>query len=187
MKPKTGDILLFKGNGLFSALIMAAPGAEYSHVGMFVKHPTHGDCVFESTSLGTLPDVITGEKINGVQLVKFEDRVKFYDGEVYHRPIIGPRTMTQHQAIYDYIDEKHGTPYEKDKLQLARAELDIFPWQLNKPDDSTIFCSENYIMCGRRARLIVDDGTPPNEGTPTDCETLDLMPGLTFGELTRLN
>ena len=166
---KTGDILLFKGNGLFSALIMAAPGADYSHVGLYVDHPEYGPCVFESTSLGTLPDKITGEPICGVQLVSFEDRITTYDGEVFHRPIIGPRTMVQHQAVYDFINQYHGTPYEEDNLQLARAELDIFPWHENKPDESSLFCSETVVMCARSAGLIEDDGTPPNEFTPTDC------------------
>lgn len=185
MNPKTGDILLFKGSGLFSALIMAAPGADYSHVGMFVRHPTYGPCVFESTSLGTLPDKITGKKICGVQLVPFEQRINGYDGEVSHRPIVGPRTLTQHQAVYDFINQYHGTLYEEDNLQLVRAELDIFPWHRNKPDDSTLFCSETVVMCARVAGLIVDDGNSPNEFTPTDCsdDHLVLTDGLHWGDI----
>jgi len=129
---QTGDILLFKGNGWLSALIMAAPGASYSHVGMFVDHPDHGHCVFESTSLGVLPDLIKGVPVCGVQLVPYQDRVDSYDGEVFVRPILGGRTAAQIQGVLDYIDKYHGTPYEKDNLQLARAELDIFPWQKNE-------------------------------------------------------
>lgn len=188
MNLKTGDILLFKGNGVFSTLIMAAPGADYSHVGMFVDHPEHGHCVFESTSLGALPDVITDEPICGVQLVPFEQRVDSYDGEVFCRPIIGSRTAEQLQAIYDFIDKYHGTPYEEDNLQLARAELDMFPWQRNEPDASSLFCSETTVMCARDAGLIVNDGTPANEFTPTDCSdsAMVLTSGFEFGATTEL-
>lgn len=182
---QTGDILLFKGKGFFSTLIMAAPGADYSHVGMFVESPVHGSCVFESTSLGALPDVITGEKINGVQLVPFNERIASYKGDVFHRPINGLITWTERYAIETFITKYHSTPYEKDNLQLARAELDIFPWQKNEPDDSSLFCSETLVMCLRDAKLIVDDGVSPNEFTPTDCgdDHLVLVDGLTFGEI----
>ena len=134
------------------------------------------------------PDRITGQKINGVQMVALKDRLRSYDGEVFHRPIIGPRTMTQHQAIYDFIDQYHGTPYEKHTLQLARAELDIFPWQKNKPDASSLFCSETVVMCFHDAGLIEDDGTPANEFTPTDCsnDVINLVNGLRFGAITTL-
>lgn len=185
----TGDILLHKGQGLFSKLIMLSPGADYSHVSMYVDHPLYGPCVFESTSLGTLPDVITGEKICGVQLVPFEDRVKSYEGEVFHRPIIGDRTPKMLKAFYEFIEEYHGRPYEEDNLQLIRAELDLFPWQQNKPDDSTVFCSETLFLCQRRAGFMVDDGTPPNEKTPTDCAeggNIMLLPWLTFNPTYRL-
>lgn len=183
----TGDLILFKGNGVFSALITALPGAEYSHVGVYVDHPEHGHCIFESTSQGTLPDIITGESICGVQLVPFDERVKTYDGEVFHLPIDGERSPDMLEDMWYYIDEYHGTPYEDDNLQLVRAELDLFPWQRNKADASTLFCSENTTMCERYAGLFVNNGTPANENTPTDCVNADLVEGFTYGQLTKVN
>jgi hypothetical protein len=184
----TGDIILFKGEGLLSALIMALPSAKYSHVGLYVDHPAFGPCVFESTSIGTLPDVITGEPINGVQLTSFEERVGGYEGEVFPRPILGQRTQEQLDRLLVFIRQHHGTAYEKDNLQLARAELDIFPWQQNDPDPSSLFCSETVVMALREAGLIVNDGSPANEATPTDCsdEYLTQATGFTFGEITEL-
>ena len=190
---KTGDIILFKGNGAFSALITALPGADYSHVGMYVNHPEFGACMFESTSLGTLPDLITGEPICGVQLVPFQKRVDSYDGDVFLRPIIGTRTAATWRVVLDFIDEFHGTPYEEDNLQLVRAELDLFPWQKNEPDPSSLFCSETVIKCLRSACIIKDDGQPPNEFTPTDCATDAIKlrqnasdDGFFFGDITTL-
>lgn len=185
---KTGDIILFKGNGALSAFITALPGAAYSHVGMYVDHPVRGPCVFESTSLGTIPDLITGRLMNGVQISNYLDRIGSYDGEVFVRPIIGERTESMLQGIFDFIDKYHGTPYEKDNLQLVRAELDMFPWQQNEPDPSSLFCSETVVMCLRAAGMIDAEGKPDNEFTPTDCSDghMHLVDGLAFGEITRI-
>ncbi len=172
MAMKTGDMLFFKGNGLFSKLIMAAPGAEFSHVAMYVDHPEYGPCVFESTSLGALDDVITGEKIDGVQLVPFEERVNSYDGEVFHQSLDNELTHEQITEIFDFIDQYHGTPYEEDKLQLARAELDSFPWHKNEEDASSLFCSETIVLCLRSASVVETSDLPSNEFTPTDCSEL---------------
>jgi len=185
---RTGDILLFKGTGIFSSLIMAAPGSDYSHVGLFVDHPSFGPCVFESTSLGTLPDVMTQEKICGVQLVPAGPRIEGYDGEVFLRPLIGELSDEQSGAIMSFIDAYHGTPYEKDNLQLARAELDLFPWQANKVDNSSLFCSETAVMCLRQAGVLIDDGVPQNEFTPTDCsnDSLTTTNGFSYGDIVAL-
>jgi len=183
---KTGDVLLFKGEGLFSTLVMAPPDAEYSHVGLYVNHSGYGPCVFESTSIGNLCDIITGEKADGVQLTVLGDRIESYKGEVFHLPIVGPRTLAQHQAIYNFIDEHHGTPYEEDNLQLIRAELDVFPWQRNKPDASSLFCSETVVMCLREAKIVQDSEVSPNEFTPTDCADLPLKIGFSLGDIKPL-
>ena len=185
---QTGDILLFKGNGLFSSLIMAAPGADYSHVGLYVNHPVHGSCVFESTSLGTLPDMITGESICGVQMVPFDERIASYDGEVFHRPIYGDRGDDVLTSFMGFIDKHHGAPYEEDTLQLIRAELDIFPWQKNKPDASSLFCSETSVMCLRECGIIIDDDMPANEFTPTDLsdDVMFAVNGFRFGAIVAL-
>jgi len=182
---KTGDILLFKGSGVFSALIMALPSAEYSHVGIFIDHPIHGKLVFESTSLGTLPDVVTGDLVCGVQITDADNRIADYDGEVFLRPIKGELTQDQMRSIFEFIEKWHGTPYEEDNRQLYNAQVDIFPWNKNKPDASTLFCSETVIMCLRDAKIIIDDGISPNEFTPTDCSdgSIVLINGLEFGDI----
>jgi len=184
---KTGDIILFKGNGLFSTLIMAPLEANYSHVGIYVRHDGK-PCVFESTSLGCLPDIITGEKINGVQLTPFDERVELYDGEVFHRPIIGVRTLTQHTALRNFIVEHHGKPYERSNWELANAEIDgIFPWHENKPDASSLFCSETTCMALRAMNIMQITDEPANEYTPTNfAEDFKLCEGYNFGSIKAL-
>ena len=166
---KTGDLLLFKGNGLISTFITALPGADFSHVAFFYDHEILGPCVFESTSIGNDPDVFTGEIICGVQVTKFEDRVAHYDGEVYVRHLKEPLTEDQTKKFTDLIKTWHGVPYEQDNIQLMRAELDLFPWQCNEPDESSMFCSELATRIVRDINLVEDNGEPTNESTPTDC------------------
>lgn len=181
---KQGDIILFKGQGLFSRLIMAAPGASFSHVGMYVRFGRHS-CLFESTSLGILQDIITDQRINGVQLVPFEQRVNTYEGEVFHRPILGPRTATQHRLLEEFINLHYAKPYEKSMRELANAELDLpLPWELNKEDDSSLFCSETAAYALRAMGLMENTTKPANEFTPSDfAGDIALKPGYSFGEL----
>ncbi len=168
MNIKTGDLLLFKGNSPISRLITAMPGAEYSHVGFVFNHYVFGACVFESTSIGNDPDILTGEIIKGVQITPYEDRIRNYDGEVFIKPLSDDLTEGQIEAFQGYIDENHGKPYEEDNLELARAELDFLPWHRNKADESTLFCSELAASLLRNIGVIDVTDQPTNEFTPTD-------------------
>lgn len=188
---KTGDMLLFKGTGVFSAIITALPGSDYSHIGMYVEAGHlpwfRGDCVFESTSLGTLPDLRTGQPIRGVQLVDFRQRAAHYEGEVFHREIVGIRRMQQIHALVEFIEEHHGKPYEQSNWELVSAEIDHLPWHVNKEDDSSMFCSETYFMALRAMDILDYDGTPANEFTPSDgAGYMAFKPGYGAGAITRL-
>lgn len=182
-----GDLILFKGNGLFSKIIMAAPGADYSHVGLYVEHDNQR-CLFESTSQGDLPDIITGEPIKGVQLVPLEERVKGYDGEVFHRPIIGSRSKMIDHILKLMIAKHHGKPYEKSMRELANAELDLpLPWELNKEDDTSLFCSETAALVLRAMGIMRETNKPSNEFTPTDfSKDIILNAGYSFDDIIQL-
>jgi len=182
----SADIILFKGDGLFSMIITALPGADYSHVGLFVTQGL-SNCIFESTSLGTLPDAITGELINGVQITNFNQRVETYEGEVYRLPIIGDRTEKQLVSLEGVIQKHHGKPYEQSNWQLASAELDILPWHKNKPDDTSLFCSETSAITLREMGIMQKSDVPANEFTPSDfAGEIDLCDGYSFGVLEQL-
>lgn len=183
---KTGDILLFKGNGFFSKLIMAMPGANYSHVAFFCQHSIHGPCVFESTSISKHKDKMTGNLISGVQIAEFEDRVNGYDGKVYKRELNKPLSNRQVMLFEEFVYDHHATPYEEDNLQLARAELDIFPWHRNKQDEKTMFCSE-LIASQLRYCGVMPPGQPTNEFTPSDfAKKIDLINGFEYSKVTPL-
>lgn len=183
---KTGDLVLFKGNGLFSAIIMALPGANYSHVGMIYNHPDHGLCIAESTSVGTTKDVITGGLVNGVQLTPFEERVADYDGEVFLKHSNHTLNDAQRSIFRSEFTRLHLTPYETDNLQLARAELDLFPWHKNEPDLSSLFCSE-YCTLMLRKMSVVKSEVVCNEETPSDVgRQSSLNDGYSYGKTSQL-
>lgn len=187
MLMQSGDIILFKGEGVFSRLIMAAPNARFSHVGMYM-HYEGKSCVFESTSLGMLPDVKTGELINGVQLTNFEERVASYKGSVYFRPILGGRSPRQLSLLEQFINKHHGKPYERSNWELANAQLDFLPWHENKEeDDSSLFCSETAAMALRDMGIMSAEGGPANEFTPTDFDAgAELRRGYDWAGLSTL-
>jgi hypothetical protein len=180
---QTGDVILFKGNGAFSAIITAPTEARYSHVAMYVDHPKYGPCLFESTSVGVEIDLVNGELVKGVQLTRFADRVESYDGKVFCRSINGVRTQSQLDALYQFIDDWYGKPYEGSYWELANAEIDgPLPWHKNKPDISSVFCSETYVSAARVMGMVSEDGESANEYTPTDCDAdLKLCVGFNWG------
>jgi len=168
MTIKTGDLLLFKGNSTISRLITLLPGSDYSHVGFVTNHYIFGPCVFESTSIGNTPDVLASEIVQGVQITEFDERIANYDGEVFIKPLSEKLTDGQSEAFSEYMNENHGKPYEEDNLQLARAELDTFPWQRNKTDESSLFCSELAASLLRTIGILDVTDQPTNEFTPSD-------------------
>ena len=187
MKMNTADIILCSGNGLFSKLIQVGSGSRFSHVALFADHPDFGKVIYESTSLGTLPDVITEEPICGVQIVPFKERVETYDGEVYHLQIIGNRSPEQIDIFHQHMTQHHGTPYEKSNRELSYAALDLLPWQDNKPDPSSLFCSEYATYALRAMGIMETTPKPPNEFTPADFDRDILLDSrYSFGTLTQL-
>jgi len=161
-------------------------GVDFPHVGLYVEY-NGVPCVFESTSLGTLPDIITGEPLNGVQLTPFENRVKSYDGEVFFREIIGHRSAKQLFDLETFIQAHHGKPYEQSNWELVNAEIDVMPWHLNKPDDSSLFCSETVALALREIGFMKVTEKPANEFTPSDfAGDVEMVDGYSFGPIIDL-
>ena len=73
----TGDIVLFRGATVFSRLIQCATRCPWSHVAMVMRLPEYDFlALWESTGLGTLVDLRSGEIARGVQLVPLSARVR---------------------------------------------------------------------------------------------------------------
>lgn len=193
MKLHSGDIILFRGTGFISWLICWAAmifgkkgfifggdGQVFSHIGMVVhsedmsskfrkeynlrRHVTY---MTESTSISRCYDVF-GRKVSGVQLVKLEDKIDQYKGKCFVRTIHPGLSQENKRQLERNIRKFYGpdknTPYEKSRLSLAMAQLDMTNIELAE-DLTSLFCSEwvayHYVSFGwLKGKL--------NEFTPTD-------------------
>lgn len=184
------DIVLFGGKGRISQAIKWATGSDKSHIALTLHiHQLATLAIFESTTLSDVPDLISGAATKGVQLVNMSSRLKTYDGEVWVRPILGPRTSKMKRAAMNLMRDFHGRPYEKSQLDLIRSALDIpgFKMTQNQGDASSVFCSELSAIMLREVGIL-KGGEPPDEFTPADFagDDLKLAEGYSLGDIEPL-
>lgn len=182
----TGDILLFSGKGPISQGIKHAQSwfkhlnatiAKWSHVGVaVVDKELDLVLLWESTTLGSAKDIISGKTTKGVQLVSLTERLRTYDGEVGLRTLQDVAIDSRRITIMNNLRQSfRGRPYEQNKIELIRSVYDG-AFGDNKRDVSSLFCSELvaelYIAWGLLLR------TPPsNEYTPADFAVLSTVEG----------
>ena len=164
----TGDLVLFRGHTLFSRLIQRATRSEWSHVAMVLRLPEYDMlALYESTGLGSLPDMISGEVRRGVQLVPLSERVRACNGAIAVRQLkgvtLGPHERT---ALMALRRELRGRPYERSLVDLVRAAYDG-AGGASAEDLSSLFCSELVAEAYQRLGLL-GDGVPSSEYTPAD-------------------
>ena len=100
----------------------------------------HELCVFESTSLDSVPDIILGRGIEGVQIVDFSERLNTYDGTVAVKPKSEVVTPDQAAILADVFRGYHGVPYENEYIELAGSAVPLFAD--DRTDLESMFCSE---------------------------------------------
>lgn len=166
---RTGDLLLFSGRGLISRGIQAITGSRWSHVAVVMEVPLYDFiCCFESTTLSDIPDLTTGARVKGVQLVPLSQRLETYNGDaVAWRQVDARRTPAMIAAALAVRREFAGRPYEENQIELLRSALDTVTLRQNQPDASSVFCSELAGILWQRMGWM-DHSIPPNELTPAD-------------------
>ena len=185
------DIVLFSGKGRISEAIKWVTKSDKSHIALTL-HMHEYNCLtlFESTTLSDTNDILTGKKgSKGVQLVNMSLRLNSYDGSVWVRPIIGPRTHKQKEAAMSFMREFHGRPYEQNQIELVRSAIDLpgIRFMKNEPDASSVFCSELTALMLRHVGIMNDNGEPANEFTPADfAKDIDLADGYTAGDMIEI-
>ena len=164
----TGDLVLFRGGSVFSRLIQRATRSAWSHVAMVLRLPEYDFlALYESTGLGSLPDMVSGEPARGVQLVPLSERVRAYDGAIAVRKLEGVTLASvARTALMDLRRELRGRPYERSMVDLVRAVYDGAGGS-NTEDLSSLFCSELVAEAYQRLGLL-GDGVPSSEYTPAD-------------------
>jgi len=161
---KPMDMLLFRGEGLVSELIMFGhkKNTAFSHVGVVYD----SNIIFHSTTLmGNIPDFISGSPFSGVQLNDLRETIKRYNGEVFvRRAIVQLEDRTKFQA---QVERFYGTPYEENYGDLVGAEIDTI-FDDHSVDFSSVFCSELVAELANKVMSAYLE-YPPDEYTPTDC------------------
>ena len=166
---KTGDILLFSGQGFISDAIKWITKNEYSHVGMVLRIKGYDYvALWESTTLGNVPSIFGGKR-KGVQIVQLSQRLKKYRGKVVVRHLenfeFGQKERAIIRRLRTEVDKK---PYEKNIWSLIKSALDKTPLGRNRKKDlSSLFCSELVAEAYTRLGLLPKNEVS-SEYTPAD-------------------
>ena len=164
---KTGDIVLFSGEGFVSAGIQKFTGSKWSHVGMVVKFDEWDFVqIWESTTLSDVKDLVSGKFTKGVQLVPLSMRIDNYEGDIAVRHLAVNRS-----GMIDVLSklrhEFNGTPYEESEIELIKSAYDGL-LGANERDVSSLFCSELVAEAYMSMGLLSKLHQPSNEYTPAD-------------------
>jgi len=166
---KTGDILLFSANGLYSNVVKTFTRSKWSHVAMVINDDKYDElAIFESNSEKDAQDLLTGDYEEGVRLVCFNERINAFNGKVSVRRLEGALLNNQLIEALDHLMAKiMNKPYEKSKAQLLGA-VPKSPLIGNKKEDlSTLFCSELVAEAYQELGLLPCD-IPSNTYVPSD-------------------
>ena len=116
---QTGDLLLFRGEGVVSSLLRFFGCSQYSHVGIFIKDPSFlhpnlkdGSYILHS-AWGYSPDSEDNQYKFGVQIQPIEDVMALYsDHSVYIRNIKTVRDEAFYKRFVEAHKVIHGKPYD---------------------------------------------------------------------------
>ncbi len=179
-KMKFGDVISFSGKGDISNIIKWKTNSDISHVGMVLESEfVRGEkriVLIESTSLVNLPDIRTKELIKGVQQQHLSQRLSSYEGQAYYHELKANLSVNLKKKMHTWLFNKHAsrTPYDSvQALGSAIDLLDAFGME-NKPDFSSLFCSEMVAKAFKVAGLLNADYNP-SEATPADVVKYDFL------------
>ena len=163
---RTGDMILFSGQGIASTAIKMVTRSEWSHIGMsiWIKDWDLLAC-WESTLMSNVEDIESGFIRKGVMLVPLAVRIRAYVGRVVVRRLRRPLNKVELKILRDFRHEVKGRPYEKNWGELVKAGYDG-PLGKNTQDLSSLFCSELFVEPWIRMGRIF--GLPSNEYVPGD-------------------
>ncbi|WP_343561584.1 hypothetical protein [Kiloniella sp. b19] len=167
---KTGDIVLFAGESLFSKAIRFVTRSQWSHVGMVIKIERWNlALLWESTTPSDAKDIEGGTVTNGVQLVALSSRVQSYKGKIAIRQLNKSISDEQIDRLAAFRESVKGRKFEKDALELVRAAMDnTFLGDEEGEDLSSFFCSELIAESYQAMGLLQEGDKPSNEFTPAD-------------------
>jgi len=169
---KTGDILLFSADGLYSNVVKSFTRSKWSHVAMIINNAQHDRlAIWESNSEKDAQDLLTGNYEEGVRLVCFNERINAFNGKVSVRRLEGALLNEQLIEALDHLMVRvMNKPYEKSKAQLLGAVPKSHLIGNKKEDLSSLFCSELIAEAYQELGLLPCD-ISSNTYTPSDFST----------------
>jgi len=175
MKP--GDVIAFCGKGMVSGWISNVTKSNVSHVGVILQTKVldddtgrHFNQIIESTKI---------DDFSGVNISRFSDRVRYYDGEIWWLPMRPEIQQDQNRfnqkAFYDFLFDQAEARKRFDvwsaRFAAERGEdgpvSEEDDWFYNDEDFSKFFCSE---LVAAGLEVAGTTGCPINasEVTPID-------------------
>ena len=154
---ETGDIIIFNGcDSILSYIIECVTWSKYSHCGIVVKNPRtigidvdDGIYMLES-GYDTPPDIATGKKKFGVEIVDLRKCIEDYNGYVYCVKLEFTRT----HDIYDKLKESYNLVkkdiYDVNPIDLIKTILNINYGNNNRTNMFICSALASYILysCG---------------------------------------
>jgi hypothetical protein len=185
-----GDLVLFRGSGLISTLILwfcsifnRFKFTKFSHIG-FVVVDSGRVMLFESTTLTYKISASIAYETDkyyerepltqkGVRLVPLSELIKLYNGQIWIRRLITPRTPLMIEQMNQYISVNLGKPYEKHIIELMGSVADDVDWY-KEQNNTDMFCSELVAGLYKRWSML-PPSIPSNEYKPDNFAENDLV------------
>jgi hypothetical protein len=174
---KTGDIILFEGNGFFSQLVKCCSNSEFSHIGIIVKGediPKYTKkkekfyLLHSNKSSVPIKDIISNDNVSGVQINDLKENLESYNGFLYYRELLRKDgTSVNFINIEKYIEKIADKPYEVNYLEMLFAVFDGNSCCLNSENLNSLFCSELVAYIYLKYHILRND-LPSNEYIPSD-------------------
>lgn len=176
---KTGDVILFADNkSIGNKLTRFFTHSVWTHVGIVVNSPglyKQGPMLFESNREypDHLKDLSTSTIVpSGVRLVDLStrintshsDEIAFCQLEMGENVWDNEHTEINMQKV---IADMSLRPYERKHTELIFSAIDLTPLTHNKPDLSSVFCSELVAYTLQRLEVL-NKTESSNEFTPAD-------------------
>lgn len=173
---KTGDIVLFKGNGFISKLIMLG-GGNKSHI----------EQVYIDNGKTLLYGSTNSVKPTGVKLRHFKSVVDNYDGDVYLRRLSKPLTPVQIKIFEKNISKNIGKKYEESIFELILSAMGRFFNLMVSEPSSSLYCSELIKLVFKALGFITHSkALTPSDFSEEQQEYLELQ-HITLGPEIKLN
>ena len=169
---QTGDLVLFHGLDLESALIEFLEHSQWSHVGMVVRLPClNYPLLWESTPLHFLTDPLLHQAKSGPRLVSLDDRLRLsLDRGLYNRFMVGHLQVSRNpdmlSALTRFIAEVHRLSFPG-SWEMLKEFLEGRLLNRQPETRRSFYCAELVAESYMRMGLL-PDSPPSNAYLPKD-------------------